>query len=291
MTQDAAQLLDILRDDAVSDAFLPKTLFVLAHPDDESFGASVLVSRIPHATFVYVTNGAPRDGRDARLAGFDHPREYARARMREVKCALSLGSVPRAGVYFLNIVDQEAALELSSITRDIQSLIRQLNPEMVVTHPYEGGHPDHDSTAFAVHSACRLIERDTPGTAPQMVEMTSYHNRGGAFCFGEFLNPFATPAVEIALAPRQQVSKKQLLDCYPTQKNILRSARMDVERFRISPEYDFSQPPHPGHLLYEIMGWNMTGPRWRRLAAAAEEELGILRHVPPVNQHTGRMES
>ena len=47
----------------------------------------------------------------------------------------------------------------------------------------------------------------------------------------------------------------------------------DVERFRLAPRYDFTQPPHAGDLHYEQFGWELTPQRWRSLAAAALKEL------------------
>ena len=40
------------------------------------------------------------------------------------------------------------------------------------------------------------------------------------------------------------------------------------ERFRPTPGYDFSRPPHPGLLWYERLGWPLDGARWRRAVAA-----------------------
>src|SRR6185437_9724842 len=51
----------------------------------------------------------------------------------------------------------------------------------VFTHAYEGGHPDHDAVAFAVHAACRLS--DIP---PAIVEMPYYHRQDGRLITGEF---------------------------------------------------------------------------------------------------------
>jgi hypothetical protein len=49
--------------------------------------------------------------------------------------------------------------------------LRLIKPDIVFTHPYEGGHPDHDFTAFAVHAACRL----TKSTKSVIAEFASYN--------------------------------------------------------------------------------------------------------------------
>jgi LmbE family N-acetylglucosaminyl deacetylase len=58
--------------------------------------------------------------------------------------------------------------------------------EVVLSHPYEGGHPDHDATAFAVHAACRLMARRVGGS-PRIVEFACYHAGEGSLRTGEFL--------------------------------------------------------------------------------------------------------
>src|SRR6266545_3371700 len=74
----------------------------------------------------------------------------------------------------IGLVDQEASLHLNELTRRLAALFREFGVRDVLTHPYEGGHPDHDAAAFAVHGACRLI--DCP---PRRIEFASYHNQGG----------------------------------------------------------------------------------------------------------------
>jgi len=61
---------------------------------------------------------------------------------------------------------------------------------------------------------------------------------------------------------------------YRSQHQVLESFEINRERFRLAPAYDFQKPPHEGKLWYECLGWDMTGERWRTLAAArAEREL------------------
>ena len=42
--------------------------------------------------------------------------------------------------------------------------------EQVITHPYEGGHPDHDACAFAARAAVRHSANKA-----KLMEFTSYH--------------------------------------------------------------------------------------------------------------------
>ncbi|HEX5580718.1 MAG TPA: PIG-L family deacetylase [Gemmatimonadaceae bacterium] len=262
----------------------PRTLLVCAHPDDETIGAGARLHALRDVTLLYVTDGAPVDPGDARALGFTTREAYAAARRAERTRALALAGVGADRVRELGVVDQEASHHLVWLAREVGRLIVAVAPEVVVTHPYEGGHPDHDATAFAVHAAIRHIAATMP-TPPVIVEMTSYHARGGTMVVGEFLDGhgLATrggPArtrqevrtVELDRATRER--KARMLASYVTQQRVLAAFPPRRERFRVAPAYDFTRPPHAGRLWYEWFGWGgLTGERWRSLAAAALDAL------------------
>ena len=67
-----------------------RVLVLAAHPDDETIGASQLISRFPESSVAFLTDGAPRDTRFW-SAGTNGSREaYAEIRRNEVFRALSL---------------------------------------------------------------------------------------------------------------------------------------------------------------------------------------------------------
>lgn len=246
-------------------------LVVAAHPDDEVIGAGELMGRLPEVALLHVTDGAPLDGKDALAAGFSSREEYAHARRLEARAALDVGGVRTVMFRTLGVPDQQASLRLLEITRRIARVLEELEPEAVITHPYEGGHPDHDATAFAVRCAWRMM-RAREHRAPVLVEMTSYHNRSGCLAMGDFLpcGGMSWPFVFSVLA---RARKQRMLDCHATQQRTLRSLPAGNERFRPAPDYDFTRAPHAGTLFYEMFDWGMTGARWRMLAAAALEKL------------------
>src|SRR5690606_40421828 len=91
------------------------------------------------AHIVHVTDGAPHDTRDATAAGVRTREAYAAARRAEALAALALAQIEADRVHCLGRVDQEAALELPGLALVIASLIAGLEPELALTHPYEGG--------------------------------------------------------------------------------------------------------------------------------------------------------
>ncbi len=251
---------------------LPPAVLVAAHSDDETVGAS---SRLPHfrnGLLVHVTDSAPRSMGDAHAAGCGSRREYARVRSEECDAALAVAGLDSSIRRQLEVVDQEASHHLVEIARRLAELIAAFRPACVLTHPYEGGHPDHDAAAFAVRAACRLL-RDQGDRSPCILEFTSYHNSAGSIQAGEFLPNSCGPVWTRVLDRSERSLKQRMLDCYRTQRTMLQQFPLVCERFRAAPDYDFTMPPHPGILFYEQFDWGMTGDRWRRLARVAEAGL------------------
>lgn len=252
---------------------VPVTWVVLAHPDDETVGAGSRLPRLRAAQFIYVTDGAPRDGRDAARHGLA-PAGYARLRRHELELALALCGIPCQQVLYLACPDQEAACRLAGITRRLLQLFGEGRPQVVLTHPYEGGHPDHDATAFAVHAAAAWLRRRR-AAAPDLVEMTSYHLGPQGLRPCSFLPHTGGSGATVELTAAEQLHKGALLACFASQRETLQYFPVAVERFRPAPAYDFTQPPHAGALFYEQHAWGTTGAQFRRRAARAMAELEL----------------
>ncbi len=155
-------------------------------------------------------------------------------------------------------------------------IMRDGNFRYVVTHPYEGGHPDHDATALAVHAACFLLREEGFG-APIPVEMTSYHLADERLMYGTFLpSPDAGPVETFTLDASERDLKRRMFECHRTQYEVLKDFPRDAERFRMAPVHDFLRPPHPGRLAYEVFMWRLDGASWRRAAGRALHKLGLL---------------
>jgi LmbE family N-acetylglucosaminyl deacetylase len=256
---------------------------IVAHPDDEVIGAGVTLTRHRPKCLVHVTDGAPLDGQDASTNGLPSRTGYAATRRAELRRAMELCGLESTPAHTLGCVDQQASLAMPFLAHRVAALIRQQGIDCVFTHAYEGGHPDHDATAFATHAACALLEAEG-FTKPALIEMTGYHMGPNGIETSTFL-PVVEPhhgggaEIEIWLDAAQQAFKQRLFDCFGTQRQILSHFALDIERFRLAPDYVFGHAPHQGKLFYEHFNWGMTASRFHELATAAVEELGIGAHA------------
>lgn len=233
-----------------------KTVVIVAHPDEETLCCGALLPRLTDLTIVHVTDGAPRAPADARRRGFGHWAEYARARRRELERAATIACVPIPSLKSLGLPDQGAALRLATLTRAVLGFIA--GADLVLTHAFEGRHPDIDAIAFAVAAARGRMR----GRRPAAIEMP--------LCRQE------QPGDSVArlwLTPAERARKARMLAEFVTQQETLLAFGVRDEFYRIAPERDFTQPPE--EVLYDQFDCGMTGGRFAQLARAARGELGL----------------
>ncbi len=255
----AAELLAVLCGKPTKRKRAPRFLVVGAHPDDEIIGLGTRLPLLAEVTLARITDGSPLNPHDARAAGFKSREEYARARHAELIAALSLAGIGAERTRELGYSDQEAARHLVGLTKKITALIAKEKPDAVVTHPYEGGHPDHDAAAFGVHYAA----------PPVHLEFASYHSIGGKFEAGVFLPNRRNAVKEVILTAAERKLKKKMFGCFVSQRKVLKIFPVDAERFREAPLYDFSEPPHEGPVHYDAYDWGLKSGEWLKLARAA----------------------
>lgn len=262
-------LLDAIAADGPIDG--QSTALVVAHPDDETIGAGGLLSRLSAATVVHVTDGAPRDMIDARRLGFASADDYAEARHRELDAALDIADVtPENRVHFGH-PDKAAVHALADIVAALEELILTRRITTVVTHAYEGGHPDHDAVAVAVATAVRALGQR--GVAVETIAFPLY--RLGER--GPVGRSFPTTGMDRPdhvvtrhLSESERATKRAMSACFETQADIVARFAIDVELFapvRVPPRP--ATAPNGGAVLYEGFGWGLTWRDWSRAAHAA----------------------
>jgi LmbE family N-acetylglucosaminyl deacetylase len=246
---------------------------VVAHPDDEAISAGALLKGLPHATIIHVTDGAPADDAYAQRKGFPNRSAYAAARRSEVVAALDVIGIPDNRIRNLGCTDGEAHRHLVDLSYTMMALFAELKPDVILTHPYEGGHSDHDSTAFVVQLAAGILQKEGV-IAPTILELTSYHNYAGRRRLFDFLPYGDLPLRTLLLSTEARSMKRRMFDAFESQQALLKTIPIKVERFRQAPRYLFTVPPHDGELDYERACNRLTGAEWR---VEAEKALELLR--------------
>ncbi len=245
---------------------------IVAHPADEVVGAGCLISKLVDVTILHITDGAPSDMHDAEAAGFSQREDYARARREECLAALALADVPRDRVVDFAITDHDAAHYLADLTKKITTFLQQSAADIVITHPYEGGHPDHDAAAFATHGALRLM-KENGFRPPVLFEMALHPSSDFKAKLPEFLPGSERETTTLLLDKRAEELKQKMFACFTTQKESLELSPMGPERFRQPLKYDFTAPPPNGKLYYENFDWAPRSDEWQSLAAQALTDL------------------
>lgn len=225
---------------------------VVAHPDDESIGCGGLLQRMAGATLVVATDGAAPA--DAAAYGFAAPADYAAARARELRAALR--DVRLGTLIELGLADQSAAHRLVDLSLRLDEILRLRKIAAVITHAYEGGHPDHDAIAFATHWAGRRAGAD-------ILEMPFYRQGQNGPRFQSFSSDDGVVTVRVA--------KAEMIAAHASQRDVLAQFSFETERFRRAPVYDFRRLP--GALYYGGRPWGLTPEEWQRNAAAALDAL------------------
>jgi N-acetylglucosamine malate deacetylase 2 len=245
----------------------PRVLCIVAHPDDEVLGLGARMASVAAELHVaYVSDGAPENECFYRPLGFERREHYAAARRTEARRALELAGVAGARAHELGVTDQQVTPALERVVDWLVSLIPTVAPEAVLTHAYEGGHPDHDATACAVHVALECLGRSRP-----LWEFASYHLRGAELVRGQFIGEAGCGQECVVLDGVARQRKLRLLECHATQREFWSTFPLDAEHFRPAPRYDFKSPP-AAPFFYDRVDWGVSGAAFlagaRRLLAA-----------------------
>jgi LmbE family N-acetylglucosaminyl deacetylase len=251
-------------------------VFVGAHPDDESYALGGHLPRLPEAQVVIITDGAPRDLRDAIKVGFETAAQYASARHAELIDALAEAGIGPDQLTTLDVPDQQAVYHLPEIVRRLAAILADSHCWLVLTHAYEGGHPDHDAAACAVHAACAMLRRQGI-EPPVIVEMPYYRVDDGGGVVQAFTPAPDAPVHLVTVDEHSHALKQRMMGRHASQARLFGGSGLlsPIEQFRVAPDYDFRRLPNDGRLLYERWRLGVTGAQWLEAAQAAREALGL----------------
>ncbi|WP_375402320.1 PIG-L deacetylase family protein [uncultured Sphingomonas sp.] len=231
---------------------------VVAHADDETLWAGAALGRMADCRLIHLTDSSPHDPGDALRLGFDTRQAYADARERELDAALTaLGASPQRFAY--GVPDQAAVEHIPALAERLTADCAGV--AVIATHPYEGGHPDHDAAALAV---CLAADR----LGVPVIEFASYNLHGGERVWARFEPDPGCPDHSRPLLPDERARIDRALAAHVSQVGVFGEWRPQVERWRAAPRYDFTRPPPGEGCLYDGFGWTLTSERWRERAAA-----------------------
>ncbi len=131
----------------------PPTLIIAAHPDDETLGCGGTIARLTaegravHIAFMADGVGARESG------GLPDPQLLVeRRQMTMLACELLGAQPPSFGTYPDNQMD---TVPLLHVVQAVESLLRAIRPDTVITHHAGDVNIDHQKVHQAVVTACR----------------------------------------------------------------------------------------------------------------------------------------
>jgi LmbE family N-acetylglucosaminyl deacetylase len=181
-------------------------LAIGAHPDDCDLGAggvAALYARRGHQVhFVSLTNG---DAGHQSMAGAP----LARRRQAEAQAAAAV-----IGIRYMVLDNHDGELEPSLANRRaVIRLIREIRPDLILTHRLNDYHPDHRYTAQLVQDAAYMV------AVPNVVGLSQRLPANPVICYmsDTFLRPYPfTPDVVVSVDDVLEV-KMQMLHQHTSQ--------------------------------------------------------------------------
>lgn len=210
-------------------------LVVAAHQDDEVLGLGLTLIRHrsngDRVTVVFTTNGAGGNWKESSAMH----QVVSAMRFKEACAALAVIGIDPADITCLGFPDGGLHRYIPEASGDIAALIRAIGPHTIYVHAIEGGHLDHDVTAFVVQEVSAKL-RIGP-----VFEWAEYNReaRGGPpiadarFASDPYVADFecmSTPFDQAEFTSKQKMlaeyaSQVMSVEYYPFRSEILRRAR------------------------------------------------------------------
>jgi N-acetylglucosamine malate deacetylase 2 len=146
--------------------------------------------------------------------------------------------------------DQELFRNLPNAIAGLRTVVEQFRPTAILTSAYEGGHPDHDACAFLAAEIGAWMH-------VPIFEAPLYNRFEGVGHKQQFIAGEAGESQ--VMSEQERMRKADMFGCYGSQGDLMGFFDIGREVFRRQHAYDFSQPPHPGKLNYEVWQWPMSG--------------------------------
>ena len=243
-------------------------LVTYAHPDDEGFASGGTLALLVHAgariTLVCATNGDVGEISDPSLAT---PATLGQVRQDELRQAMAITGIK--DVRFLNYRDSGMAgtpdnqhahallqADPTRVVEQLVAIIREVRPDVVITHDPTGGygHPDHTTmcqhatTAFTrAGDAAAYLQRQAQGLPPWTPRLLYY------VCFPRstfrrmwqqmldqgITPPFASKGIDVLGTPDDEVTTVVNVGSFVDTK----IASLNCHRTQIDPAGPFAQLP------------------------------------------------
>ncbi len=232
-------------------------LVIAAHPDDETIGLGATIFRQmkkgASVNVVFTTNGRGWSW----IAPHRVLTRIVSRRRREAETALGMAGIASDHIHCLGFPDRGLHRFLEPLTQEIQHLLQWLNPDLIYTQGFEGGHIDHDITSLVVQHEANL--RGIP-----VYEWAEYNPEYGIgtpeITFPQKSHRFSQPLPQ-RLSSEEQWVKAIMLKCYaseePAQQAVGQGETLRVSCPAALPllvdEYYNPERNPTGHRYYPLM--------------------------------------
>jgi LmbE family N-acetylglucosaminyl deacetylase len=219
-----------------------KILIVGAHPDDVEFSCGrLLLRRKGRNSYIICMTDGSKGQEGTMLRKTFSEKEYVELREKESRKALKELNVDKKNIFFYKLPDQELVSNPYIIDK-LYLLLKKTNLDYILIPPWEGAHPDHDTT----HLFMFIVAENVGFNKNKIIEYGSYNNYDGKFTLQQFI-PFENINEERLIpTPNEQKRWLNIMKIFKTQKNQQKHyiPKSKFENFRILPTYEYSKLPY-----------------------------------------------
>ena len=228
-------------------------ILVLApHPDDEVVGTCTIIRRgLKQGKSFYIfflTNGVITK-KEMWFFLRKKYKENVKIRFDEMKKAVNILGIKK---YFLQDIPSRTLKEnISSTLVKINSILKTLKIDTIMTPAFEGGHQDHDVANFI---ASKFIDK------LDVYEFPEYNNFNKLSVSNTFIKNYGKET-KIILNDQEILYKKKVLNIYKSESRNLGHIDCEKESYRKLINYNYYERPYNGTLFYERFKFFSWHPR------------------------------